>query len=74
MTTISYNEARQNLANLWDQTVSMREPVMIERSGHEAVVLVPASEWKGLQETIHLLRSPANSQRLIASLARLGES
>jgi antitoxin YefM len=71
MTTISYTEARDRLASVWDQTVSTREPVVIDRRGHESVVLVPASEWEGLLETAHLLRSPANARRLLSALTRL---
>ena len=71
MTTISYTEARDRLASVWDETVSTREPVLIDRRGHESVVLVPASEWEGLLEIAHLLRSPANARRLLAALNRL---
>ncbi|MGL5018107.1 MAG: type II toxin-antitoxin system Phd/YefM family antitoxin [Luteolibacter sp.] len=71
MTPISYTEARDHLASVWDQTVSTREPVVIDRRGHESVVLVPASEWEGLLETAHLLRSPANARRLLSALNRL---
>lgn len=71
MTTISYTEARDRLASVWDETVSTREPVTIDRRGHESVVLVPASEWQGLMETAHLLRSPANARRLLGALQRL---
>jgi antitoxin YefM len=71
MTTISYTEARDRLASVWDETVSTREPVLIDRRGHESVVLVPASEWEGLLETAHLLRSPANARRLLTALNRL---
>lgn len=71
MTSISYTEARDQLASVWDKTVSTREPVVIDRRGHESVVLVPASEWQGLLETAHLLRSPANARRLLSALNRL---
>jgi antitoxin YefM len=71
MPTISYTEARDRLASVWDEAVSSREPVTIDRRGHESVVLVPASEWQGLVETAHLLRSPANARRLLAALSRL---
>lgn len=73
MTTISYTEARDRLASVWDQTISTREPVIIDRRGHESVVLVPASEWEGLMETAHLLRSPANARRLLEALNRLDQ-
>ena len=71
MTTISYTEARDRLASVWDQAVSSREAVLIDRRGHESVVLVPASEWHGLLEAAHLLRSPANARRLLGALNRL---
>lgn len=72
MTTISYSDARERLASVWDETISTREPVIIDRRGHESVVLLPASEWEGLVETAHLLRSPANARRLLTALNRLG--
>jgi antitoxin YefM len=71
MTTLSYTEARDNLASAWDQTVSSREPIVFERRGHEPVVLMPLEEWQGVQETAHLLRSPANAKRLLGALRRL---
>ena len=71
MSSISYSEARDRLASVWDETVSTRQPVTIDRRGHESVVLVPAAEWEGLLETAHLLRSPANARRLLAALNRL---
>ena len=71
MTTISYTEARDRLASIWDQAVSTREAVVIDRRGHESVVLVPAGEWRGMVEAAHLLRSPANARRLLGALNRL---
>lgn len=71
MNSISYTEARDRLAGVWDEIVSTREAVTIARRGHESVVLVPAGEWEGMQETAHLLRSPANARRLLEALNRL---
>ena len=71
MTAITYTKARGRLAGVWDQIVSTREPVLIERRGHESVMLVPAAEWEGLLETVNLLRSPANARRLLTALNRL---
>ena len=71
MTTLSYTEARDKLASVWDETVSTREPVVLERRGHESVVIVPLDEWHGVLETAHLLRSPANARRLLSALKRL---
>ena len=59
------------MAEVWDQTVSTREPVIVSRRGSESIVMLPLEEWEGLQETAHLLRSPANARRLLAALNRL---
>ena len=71
LSTISYSTARDHLAEVWDKTISTREPVIVSRRGTESIVMLPLHEWEGLQETAHLLRSPANARRLLASLARL---
>jgi len=71
MSTITYSAARDHLAEVWDKTVSTREPVVVSRRGSESIVLLPLEEWEGLQETAHLLRSPANAKRLLAALNRL---
>ena len=71
MSTITYSTARDHLAEVWDKTVSTREPVIVSRRGTESIVMLPLEEWEGLQETAHLLRSPANARRLLAALNRL---
>jgi len=73
MMTVSYTEARDRLASIWDEALATREPVVISRRGSESVVLVALDEWEGLQETAHLLRSPANARRLLGALQRLNE-
>jgi antitoxin YefM len=72
MSTITYSTARDHLAEVWDKTVSTREPVIVSRRGTESIVMLPLDEWEGLQETAHLLRSPANAKRLLAAMDRLG--
>jgi antitoxin YefM len=71
MSTITYSTARDHLAEVWDKTVSTREPVVVSRRGTESIVMLPLEEWEGLQETAHLLRSPTNARRLLAALNRL---
>ena len=71
MRTLSFSESRQNYAATLDQVVDDREPVVITRTGHESVVIVSLAEWNALQETLHLLRSPANARRLLDSIEEL---
>lgn len=67
---VSYTEARERLAEIWDQAIAEREPIRLTRRGSEPVVLIAADEFDGLRETAHLLRSPANAERLLAALER----
>ncbi len=67
---ISYTDARANFARLCDRAVADREPVIIHRRGAADVVLIAADELAGLEETAHLLRSPANAVRLLTALNR----
>lgn len=68
--TLSYTEARANLAKIWDRVVQNNEPAVLHRRGCEDVVLIAASEFRGLVESAHLLRSPKNAQRLVGALRR----
>jgi antitoxin YefM len=69
-TTVSYTEAREHLAELWDRVTEGRAPIRLTRRGAPPVVLVAEEEYQGLLETAHLLRSPANAARLLAALQR----
>lgn len=71
MTTLSYTEARGRLASIWDKTIETREPVTFSRRGKESVVMLPLDEWRSMEETAYLLRSPANARRLLSSLDRI---
>ena len=66
----TYSKARASLATLCDRAVSDQEVILIQRRGREDVALIAASELSGLMETAHLLRSPANAERLLTALAR----
>ncbi len=67
---ITYSYARQNFAEILEHAEDSQEPVIITRRGHEDMAVIPADELRGLAETAHLLRSPKNAQRLLASLQR----
>lgn len=69
----TYTQARANLAALLDDVTQNREILIIQRRGAEDVALIAADELRGLLETVHLLRSPANADRLLTALARVRE-
>ena len=67
---VSYTEARERLAELWDRATKDREAIRLKRRGADPVVLVAADEYDGLLEVAHLLRSPANAARLLSALEK----
>jgi len=67
----TYTQARANLATLCDEVTNNREVIIIARRNAESVALIAADELTSLLETAHLLRSPANAERLLAALARV---
>lgn len=71
MQTVSYTEARDNLKRVMDKAVAGRAPILIARQRGENVVMVSADEWAGVEETLHLMASPANAKRLLDGIARL---
>ena len=66
----TYTHARSQLASLIDEVANNREVVIIKRRGFEDVAMIAADELSGLLETAHLLRSPANAERIFAALER----
>jgi len=71
MDTVSYSHARQNLAGLLDKVSRDRAPVLVTRQGAENVVVISQAEWEGMQETLHLLSTPANADHLRRAIAQL---
>ena len=68
MAQVSYTEFRQNLAGLMDEVVSSQAPLLVTRQGHKNVVVMSEEAFAGWEETMHLLRSPANAAWLLASV------
>ncbi|NRG17356.1 type II toxin-antitoxin system prevent-host-death family antitoxin [Rhizobiales bacterium] len=71
MPHVGFTEFRQKLAAHLDEVVESRAPLVVTRRGGASVVVLSEEEFEGLQETIHLLRSPKNAERLIESIAEL---
>jgi len=71
----TYTSLRERLASVLDQVSDDQEIVIVRRRGARDVAMIPADELSSLLETAHLLRSPRNAQRLMASIqeARQGK-
>ena len=71
MDTITYSDARANLAKTMDRVCDDHAPVVITRRNGAAVVMLSLRDYEGLEETAYLLRSPANARRLLESIEQL---
>jgi len=65
---VSYTDFRGRLAAYMDQVWDSHAPLYVTRQGGRAVVVMSEEEFDGWMETFHLLRSPANARRLLASI------
>jgi antitoxin YefM len=68
MNAVTYTAARENLAATMDKVCEDSEPMLITRNRDQAVVMMSLQEYKSLEETAHLMRSPANVRRLLGSI------
>ncbi|MDQ3205747.1 MAG: type II toxin-antitoxin system prevent-host-death family antitoxin [Pseudomonadota bacterium] len=71
MDAITYTAARANLADTMDRVCDDHEPIIITRNSQQAVVMMSLGDFKALEETSYLLRSPKNARRLLESMASL---
>ena len=71
MDTITYSTARAKLADTMDRVCDDHEPVIITRNGEQAVVMISLDDFKALEETSYLLRSPKNARWLLESITGL---
>ncbi len=71
MTTKTYTELRQTLAETIKRVCRDRDPVIITRKREDSVVMMALEEYESLVETAYLLRSPKNVKRLYESIQEL---
>jgi len=73
MTTLTATEARRLLYALLDNVSDSHEPREITGKRNSAV-LISESDWKAIQETLHLSSIPGMSESIKAGLAEPVES
>lgn len=71
METLSISETRANLKAVVERVVADKVPIKITRQKGEGVVMISASEWDSMEETLYLLQSPANAKHLMDGIAEL---
>ena len=71
MDAISYTTAAQNLAQTMDRVCNEHEAIIVTRDEQKSVVIISLDDYKSLEATAFLLRSPKNAERLLASITEL---
>ncbi len=71
MHAITYTTVRANLASVMDRVCDDHEALIITRNGEQSVVMLSLEDYKTLEETSYLLRTPANARRLLAAVTQL---
>ena len=71
MDAITYTTVRANLASTMDRVCNDHEALIITRNSAQSVVMLSLEDYKALEETAYLLRTPANAKRLLTAVAQL---
>jgi antitoxin YefM len=73
MDVVNYSDARQNLKEIMDRVVADMTQIVVTRQKSDPVVMVSLAEWNSISETLHLLSSPKNAERLLEAIRELEE-
>lgn len=71
MNILTVSEARANFKAVIDTVLDTHEPTIVtnQRSGN--VVMISQEDFNAMQETLYLLSTPKNANRLRESVARI---
>lgn len=69
MDVLNYTTLRTNLKRVLDNVIDDNEMVIVNR-GNKNVVIISLDEYNSWQETLHLLSTKTNRDRLEAALER----
>lgn len=71
MDAITYTKARTHLAETMERVCEDHAPVIITKKEEHAVVMISLEDYRSMEETTYLLRSPKNARRLLEGVAQL---
>lgn len=68
MQAASYSEGCKDLKSMTDKLVADHASLAITVQGGEGGVVISASEWAAIEETLLLLSSPKNAERFLEAV------
>ena len=73
MEITTYSSFRQNLKQFLDFVLKNKSPLFVTRVNKEDVVVLSKSDYDSMQETLYLLGSSKNTQRLAKGIKEYEE-
>jgi antitoxin YefM len=73
MIAANYTEFRNDLKKFLDNVEENNETLIIKRGIGKGTVMISLNEYNSIMETVHLLSSKANSDRLYESMQQMKE-
>ena len=74
MQAILYSQARNNLREIINQVCNDYEEFLITTKDKKSVVLISQDEYNSMKETLYLLSSKNNRDRLLESIDEIEKS
>ncbi len=73
MIAANFTEFRTGLKNFLDNVEENNETLIIKRKTGKGTVVISLDEYNSIMETLHLLSSKSNADRLYASIKQMEE-
>ena len=71
MNVITFSDARASLKTVMDDVCKDHNPTVVTRVNGEHVVMMSLADFNSMEETMYLLSSPKNAERLMESITQL---
>jgi antitoxin YefM len=71
MIATNFSELRTDLKKILDSVEENNETVIVKRKAGKGSVIISLDEYNSMMETMHLLSSPKNAERIFDSLEQL---
>ena len=71
MDAVTYTQARENFTRTMKKVCDDHAPLMITRKSDPPVVMMSLEDYLSMEETMYLMRSPANAERLHKAISEI---
>lgn len=73
MDVMTYTAFRAKLAQKMKEICDNHLGIIVTRKNHETVVVISLEDYRAMEETAYLLKSPANAKALMKSIQNIEE-